>query len=82
MTAGRNDRVIEEVLADLTSEGGLERREEGQRRAEPVGGIGKVEGFHLGAHDQKRGEGRLAGEIEGDLARGLWSALGSRKGVD
>lgn len=44
MRARRDDGVVEEVLANLAPEGGLERRDSSQRGIEPVGGIGNVEG--------------------------------------
>jgi hypothetical protein len=43
MTAGCNNGVIEKVFADLTSQRGLERREQLQWRVEPVRGIGEIE---------------------------------------
>lgn len=44
MRAGRNNGVVKEILADLAAEGGLERRDFGQRGVKPVCGIGNVEG--------------------------------------
>lgn len=44
MVAGRDDRVVVELLADFAAQGSLERFEGGQRRFDPVGGVREFEG--------------------------------------
>lgn len=43
MAAGRDDRVIVEVLADLAAEGGFDARQAMERRGQPVCGVRDVE---------------------------------------
>lgn len=50
MAARGDDGGFEEVFADLTPQRRVQRSEIRQRRVEPVGGVGDVEGgFHLEA---------------------------------
>ena len=44
--AGGYNRIVEEVLADLTPKGGFERREKRERCFQPIRGVRNIKGLH------------------------------------
>lgn len=60
MTARGDDGIVEEILADLATERGFERRDEGKWRVEPVRGIRDMEQVVVAHDDASPNDERMA----------------------